>query len=601
MYRVEWGVTDNSDRYTFWLRTFFFLVTLALIFRAFQLQVAQGDYLLLESVANATREVKIPAKRGLILDRNGTVLVGNQARFSISLLPESPLEAEELRAQVYDLLDPSHRGSEGTELSHDVLETLIFKENLTPTEIARVAELQGLHPGVILEEASARNYLCGQSLGHVIGYVGYPNDDEVEQRKDSKPVVPGEQIGKDGVELYFDKEFRGEPGRKVYEVDVYGEVVKVLERENPVAGADLQLSLDLEYQRSVEQMLKQAVMGIQGKGNQEVAGSVVVMDCATGEVLAMASFPTYDPRWFSERGHDEKITRLFQDKRAPMFNRTIHTALPPASTMKLVTTVASLAEGQAALNSSWYCPGYELIGERKFYCFNTAGHGQIDFKEGIAQSCDVIYYQLGLKLKDQGLSRWDHRFGLGTPLGIELPGEVGGFIPTADWKEKELKERWFPGDSANSAIGQGFVTATPLQMARVVCGIVNNGAFPKPTVLKQKIEEVELVTPPGFAEIDPKVWAFLKSSMRAVVDHGTARGIDSNLVNIAGKTGTAESVVSDYNPKGENHTWFVGYADIAQPVAVAVCLEKSGGYGGQSSARIAKKALERWVQFQNKK
>ena len=321
----------------------------------------------------------------------------------------------------------------------------------------------------------------------------------------------------------------------------------------------------------------------------------MVYGVKNGEILALASLPNFDPRPFARGVTDKEYSALLEDKTTPLVNRASHASFSPGSTFKMITGMAALNLGLCTPNSYWVCGG--SYGQAN--CFVRSGHGGITFKDSIAHSCDVVYYQLGDRMGIGNLAKYARAAGLGEKTGLDLPGEDPGLFPSAEWKERVWGEPWYSGDSVNSSIGQGFILTTPLQMARAVAAIANNGQLTQPRLVDrgvdwrgnhawQKSKETDGELPVSKAHLKA-----IREGMRGAVTRGTSTVMNTPLVKVAGKTGTVESFPNPYNPHGRNHTWFVCFAPYEDPeIAVAVFFQKSGGYGGSVAAPVAKAIVD---------
>lgn len=453
----------------------------------------------------------VPARRGRILDRNGVELADNQP--------------------------------------------WVAGQPLTPRRQALLAE-----SGRAYEIQAERVYPAGTTCGHLLGYVSERHPGQADWQ------------GKEGLERQLEPKLAGENGWRRWLVTSQGEKLRLLQEQQPTAGQDVRLTIDLRMQQTAEAALTSVLhqLGSVRAPNDQPAGAVVVMEAETGRVLAMVSLPGFDPNLFVKSGHDADIRGLLSDRQAPLLNRAIAAQIPAASTFKIITASAAMHHELITPQRIFYCPGARWIGGVPFNCFVRRGHGRLSFEETLAYSCDCAYYDLGLELRGTQLTDWARLWGLGVRTGIELPGEQSGYLP-------ELTKAT-EGERANLSIGQGDLLVTPLQMACVAAGVSNRGKIPKPSLFWQKPAwrgEIQL------PEAD---WARLRAGLEGAVDHGTAAGAGGQGLGLAGKTGTVENSPSTDNPRGYNHAWFVGYG---RGLAVAVVLERSGGYGGALAAPVA--------------
>ncbi|MGC9064574.1 MAG: penicillin-binding protein 2, partial [bacterium] len=386
-----------------------------------------------------------------------------------------------------------------------------------------------------------------------------------------------------GIEKEYQKELMGIPGGQQVEVDAMGRPIKVLGMLSPTPGATIVTTIDLSLQELAERSLE--------KGG--LPGAIVVMNPNNGEILAMASYPEFDPNKFARGITIEEWNELLSPRR-PLVNRAISSAYPPGSTFKIVTALAALRENVASKDSVFYCPGYIMIGNRKFK--DWTAHGRIDFLDAIAESCDVTFYTLGLKLGAETLAKYARMLGLGRPTEVDLPGEIAGLIPDPSWK----KDHWYVGDTANMAIGQGYVQVTPIQMAVMVSAIANGGKVYRPRIVSEIIKQdgskvVQPVTVANDLSRFKKEISIIKEGMEMVVEKGTGTPARLSGIKVAGKTGTAENLPTRDNPKGKAHAWFIAYAPADDPkIAVSVIVEQ-GEHGSSTAAPIAAELIDYYL------
>jgi len=563
-------------------RVFIFIlviVLLALVARLWQLQIIDRASYSRISAENAARTIRVIAPRGIIYDRRGEVIVSNRPMLSVYLFPKA-LKEEELDAALVSLsqilgISKQKMMAKIQAQRQRPFEPVMLKDNLSLGTVIELEEKKRSLPGVAVNARPVRYYPYG-SLGiHFLGYVGEITADELKDLKE-KGYKLGDLIGKDGVEKTYDKYLRGRDGGQQVEVDVYGKPIRAMGSLDPIPGNDVRLTVDLGLQKIVESSL----------GNLE--GAVVVLDPVSGEVLAMASHPVYDPNIFAEPLEPEEWERI--DKKGhPFMNRAI-SVYPPGSTFKPVTLSAILEENLADLKEVITCTGSFEIGDRVAKCWmEEKGHGELNILEGLVWSCDVVFYELGVRAGIENLSKYSKDYGLGKKTGIDLPGEKNGFVPTASWKRKTLGEHWVKGDSVNMAIGQGFLQVTPLQMANL-CGTLATGERFKPHLLKEVItrdgEKIYEYKPQkiGEAPLTEKNLELIRKALRSVVKRGTGVAAKVRGIPAGGKTGTAE------NP-GEAHAWFMCYAPFDKPEIVIVSFVAHGEHGDKISAYIARDIL----------
>jgi len=554
------------------------LVVLIYLGQLFFMQVVNTGKFSQDATAFSQRAVPVPAKRGEIFDRSHDVpLVLNADSFQVGFNPaEVPAgEIPQVLARLGVLLKMSY-----SELDRRVpptlyssFQTIELKKAVDYGTVTRIAERLSDYPGVTWESNPIRQYNDLGSLAHVVGYVGSITQDELQvlynQGYGLRSVV-----GKSGIEKRFDLTLRGQEGTRFRTVDVNGRNVGLTSKNEitPVSGKDIVLTIDRRIQRLAEKALGKRM------------GSVVVLAPATGEVLAMVSYPYYDPNKFYTDEANQEYARLQTDPTFPFVNRSIQSVYPPGSTFKVIMTTAILSDKVLDPNRTVVCTGTVEVGDRVFKCNKLTGHGVVNLARALAQSCNIYYYTAGLEyLGIDRIDDYSKRFGLGQITGVDLPGEVAGLVPTPKWKERTLNYPWLGGDTVNLSIGQSYLLVSPIQMADAVAMVANAGKVFRPHLVKAVIDPatgtVEESKPEILYEstVAPEVWTQVQDDMRGVITEGTAAVVMLNkATKVAGKTGTAE----DGSKGSSNHSWFIAYApyddpDPAKRVAIAVQVEKT--------------------------
>ena len=555
---------------------------LLLTMRLWQLQVLEGSKYRKLSEANRIKTVKIPAPRGILFDRNGIPLVKNSFYYCASIVyggfdkGKVDLLAKVLNMPVEEILEKTNKKG----LSPFV--PIRLKEGLSFSEVAYIESRRSDFPGLVIEVGVKREYIYGDTGSHLIGYLGRLNP---SQSKDPafRDVPPGAFIGQGGAEMLFDKSLRGTPGERVIEVDSLGREIRLLREKEPIKGKDIKLSIDINLHKAAE------------KAFGERAGALVAIKPTTGEILGVISRPSFDPNLFAKGiSHDEWMA-LSQDKKKPMLNRALQSRYPPGSAFKIITAIAALEEGVITPETEVNCRGGINYGGWHFGCWQK--HGVVSLHRALVESCNVYFYEVGRRL---GVDKiYDHAmsFGLGTKTGIELGRERQGLIPNTKWKQEKKRQPWYPGETLNTAIGQGYVAVTPIQMAVMAGAVANGGHIYRPTLIKDA--DPALL---GRAEVRPETLEIVKSGLSGAVNEpwGTGWAAKSQLTSIGGKTGTAQVVAakrgSRYHPeKLRSHAWFVAFAPVEKPeIALSVIVEH-GGRGGAAAAPIAKRAIEGYL------
>jgi len=580
----------------------FFLAVL--IVRLWNLQIRHGEEYAKLSESNRIRVQAITAPRGNILDRNGNPIVTNRPRFNVVWIREDaphPDEVIKRLAKILDLTIPELLDRIRAGADHPRYVPTRLKEDVDWKTLVYIENNSFNLPGVQIEVLPSRDYLYGSLAAHLVGYLGEINQRELETLAD-QGYQPGDLIGKMGMEKLFDKKLKGEKGRQYVEVDVRGFAQKLIRIQEPLPGNDLQLTIDTALQQTAEQALD-------GK-----AGAIVVMEVATGRVLAMVSAPTLPLTEFVGGIASTTWQRLLNDPKKPLLNKPIQGQYPPGSTYKIVTALAGLAEQVVTPATVFYCNGSYTFGNRSYGCWKKSGHGAVDLKKALAESCDVYFYQVGQRLGVDTLAKYARMLGLGEKTGIAMEHEKEGLVPTSEWKRRRFKEPWQEGETLSIAIGQGFNLATPLQICRMTAAVANGGTLFSPRIVDsirdpdgKVIEEFPAVaTATVLAGSDA-----LKTIQDALVEavhgeHGTGKAARIKGVTIAGKTGTAQVVkLSQFEEVPEeqipyryrDHAWFTCYAPAEAPEIAVTVLVEHGGHGGSAAAPIAREILKKYFEL----
>jgi len=561
---------------SYWVTAAFLFMGLYL----FKMQIIDHSIYREKSERNRVRPMILEAARGVIVDRNGKELVGNRLSFDCYILPQS----EEVRAAVFvDVAKILELEAAGLEKKYQSSTSRRFAPILLARDITREQAIrieEGAHamPGVIIKTGPVRQYHLGESAAHVLGYVGAIGPNEFKRMREFG-YRRTDRVGRDGVEMVYDSYLRGRHGATQFEVDNRGRLLRTLRIQDREEGRRLELTLDGDLQVFASGLM------------QEKSGAIAVMELETGGLLALVSAPTYDPNLFvSSSQSPEIIQNILQSPKLRMLNRVLAGEYPPGSTYKIVTALAALRSGRITTKSTHFCPGSYMIGKHRFRCWRKSGHGDLNLIHALEQSCNVFFYQLGLKTGASVIEKTSKLFGLGERTGVDLPQEKKGLSPGPQWKKKAMRERWYGGETANLSIGQGYLLTTPIQMLRVIGAIASGGKLFIPHVV-EAIGEVK-VSPGRIQELpirEDRMKAVQKGlSMVVQSKYGTGQKARTKIVRIAGKTGTAQA------PHGADHAWFVGYAPIDDPKAAIVVMVEHGGMGGRIASPIAKQVFE-WM------
>ncbi len=571
------------------------LVVIGLLaLRLWQLQIRDGPYYRELSQDNRTRSILLHPARGLIYDRNGKLLANNVPSFNLYVELKDVKDREALIVKLVEYLDFDETELDKKVQTRSSRTRVKLKGGLTLREAALIESHRLDLPGVVVHPEFQRNNPRGPYAAHVIGYVGEVSEQQLT-KEDFQGLHQGSIVGQYGVERKYDKLLRGQAGRKLIEVDALGHEKRTISVDKPQAGHDLYLTIDFDLQRLAEDLL--------GKE----AGAIIALDPKTGETLALASRPSFDPNSLS-RGLSSKEWRgILQDKRHPLTNRAIQGLYPPGSTFKIIMATAALETNGIDMTDTIQCIGRFRFGNRTFRDWKVNGHGSMNLHSAITHSCDIYFYKIGNRLGIENIAKYASLFGLGEKTGIDLPSEKSGIVPSPKWKEQTRGEPWYPGETISVAIGQGYVTVTPIQMAKVIATISNNGVAHQPQLVRgirrrnTGVIETLPVSKPMSLGLQPNFVKNIQNSLASVVSNGTARRANSPLVTIAGKTGTSQVVALRSDKEKEtpkefrDHAWFVSYAPFENPkIAVAVLAEHSG-HGGSAAAPLARKLIEAFI------
>lgn len=595
-------------------------VLVLLLSRLWYLQVLEGQTYAALAEENRLEEVTEDAPRGLVLDREGAVIVGNRPALAITVPPKT-LENTRLVTRLATVLGvPREQIVERLKDKRpSPLKPRRIVDDASQEAVAAILGRDYLFPGADVADISVRRYPYGRLASHALGYVGELSDWDMRDSDFQDGYDYGDIVGKTGIERRYEDVLQGTKGTTRLEVDARGRPLRRMQTTEPNPGRTVMLTIDRKIQGVTERQLALAIKAArQGKYKKARAGAAVVMDVRTGEVLAIASYPTYDPGAFLG-GIPTPVWKRLNDPKSeyPLFDRAITGAYPPGSTFKPVTAGAGLATGIVTPNSSFDCEGKWVAMGKQWpkWCWKRSGHGVVDFMDAMAVSCDVYFYNVGLAFyrRDgrevrEELQRYARDFGFGEETGVDLAGEVRGRIPDRKWKVDFNKNSpeyapWLPGDTVNLAIGQGDVLATPIQIVRMYAAIANGGKLMKPYLVSRILTpsgELSHSTKPTVTGTLPLSNAQLKQLQEAllgVIQRGTAVGaFDGFPYRVAGKTGTSQVTGKD------DYALFAGYAPYDDPKWAAVVVVEQGGHGGSVAAPAVRNifaslmgAQETWV------
>ena len=544
----------------------------------FYIQIVRHHRYRVMSEENRLKIVPLVAPRGTIFDRRGEAIVKDTVSFDAAVIYYRIKDLPKLAAALSSIL-----GVPEEEMAAKIKKgkarpysPVTVAEDIGIEEAIQVEEVGMDYPGLLLDVSAKRKYLHGSTASSVLGYLGLINRDEFRRLKPYGYRMD-DLVGRDGVEKYYDEYLRGAHGGKQIEVDYRGREMKTMGFKEPASGKNVELTVDLALQRFCDSLI------------EDKKGAIIVIDPATGAVLAMSSAPSYDPAVFLDPKRRGEVGQILGDKEYPLLNRAISGVYPPGSVFKVVVATGALQTGLATEATTFSCPGYLSLGNVTFNCWKEGGHGVQAMREAIKNSCNVYFFRLGLILGGERIAQYARKLGLGRPTGIDLPGENAGSVPDPDWKWKRFKEKWYPGDTVNFSIGQGYLLCSPIQIARLVSVFANGGYLVQPYVVEKiagiSIGEREKVD----LHIPPEVLKAVREGMREVVNDPRGTGMKAKLrdVVVAGKTGTAQT------SKGRSHGWFMGFAPFDAPRVSVVVFDEYGGKGGYYAAETAGKVFRK--------
>jgi penicillin-binding protein 2 len=561
------------------------LVFLVLAARLWQLQIIQGSEYVLKAERNRVRNIQLIAPRGSITDRNNVHLVDNDASKDVLLYRESMKNrsatieflTEKLGIKLEDI-ETQFRRSKGRGLYYPI----IIKKNADMRDISVIEAHRRDFPEIQLEPEPRRKYHFGKLAAHILGYLGEISEEELASDKFAD-VTSGSLIGRSGVERTYNQVLTGTDGVRKVSVDSMGREFEQLSKSDSVVGNYIRLTIDLDLQLIAEKALEGKV------------GAIVAMDPRNGEILAMASAPSFDPNSFSTRISSSEWNILINDPDRPMQNRTIQNSYSPGSIFKLIMADAGLEEGLLDGNQSVVCRGSAEYYGRTFHCWDKNGHGAVYVEQAIQKSCNIFFYELGRRLGIEKIYEHAHVLGLGQRTGIDLPEEKNGVLPNSEWKMRTRHAKWYAGETISVSIGQGATSTTPLQILRAVSAIATGGLLATPHVLLNAENSPDLDTKWTARKIpigEDHARRIRQGMWQSVNNGGTGHNAAVAGLDICGKTGTVQ-VISNENRQTkredfEDHSWFAGFGSRDNPEIAVVIFVEHGGKGGVAAAPLAK-------------
>jgi penicillin-binding protein 2 len=585
-----------------WYRLLIIAVFAGISLRFWQLQIVRSTTYEELARANHVRPIAEAAPRGLVLDRYGRIVAENRPSFNLTLEEDRP----ETLAALEELVTLPEVNDYAELLREATLGPVVIKEDIPLEEVARIEARQLELPGARIQFVPRRHYPAASLAAHLVGSVGRITEDQL-MSAEFDGAGRNDYVGQSGIESVYNRLLMGRNGVQRVVVNSHGRRERVLEQVPPVWGESVQLSIDIDLQRVAE------------KAFEDKEGALVALDPRNGQVLALVSFPAYDPNRFSAGFRERNWLALKTDSEHPLTNRAIQGRYAPGSTFKLVVAAAALETDTATPDTEKYCQGWVRLYGNTFHCARASGHGRLDMVEALAQSCNSYFFQLGSELPIETIASYARQFGLGSPTGIDIPHEVSGLVPDPEWKRRARKEPWYAGETISVAVGQGALLVTATQMAQLAATVGSAGDLHRPRLFLRKLPSGSvpapfpdgLVTPPTRrVGLRPATWKTLKDGMFHAVNGGGGTAPRARLPNVAvsGKTGTAQvasrtriaaTADADRPEHLRNHGWFIGYAPRVNPeIALAVVVEH-GGSGGRSAGPIAREVFRAYFEYKH--
>jgi penicillin-binding protein 2 len=598
------------------------VLALGILFaRLIYVQLEQGDYFGRLADLNQLRTIPVTAPRGVLFDRNGIVIARNRPSFVVQIVPMQIQDPTSEIAELAALLGISegevwHRLLHQNGVTYRDFSSLAgaiplgpinIADDLTPAEVGTFSERSERFPGMSVELVPVRDYPHHTLGSHFLGYVGQITESEYKTRK-NRGYGANDIVGKEGLEYTYDRWLRGRSGGRRIKVNSAGEAVAMVGNFAATPGNDLALNIDWHLQRAAETAVAEQIRTVAKLVGHRIGGSAIVEDPNSGAILALVSQPNIDPNDFAAGISEKRYAAYLNDPLRSLFNRAISGAYPTGSTFKMITSSAALATGLMNVNSTRYCGGAFDLNGYVFYDDRAGGHGSLTITQGITESCDVFFYQLGHELGIDRIDKYAAAYGIGKRTGIDLPGETTGTLPTPQWKERLYKDVWYAGDTVSVSIGQGYLEASPIQMLKVVSAVANGGTLYAPQLVSEVRDShgraVKTFGPvtEGRVPVSESDLAIIRQGMLGVIesDYGTAHNIFIPGFHYAGKTGTAENVPTIDNPSGSNHAWFVCFAPYDHPkIAIVVFMDQSGGFGAVNAAPVAQAIVKSYFHIKN--
>jgi penicillin-binding protein 2 len=570
-----------------------------LLGRLWYLQIMRGSFFRDRSENNRLRTIYIASPRGVIADRKGEQIVRNRPSFNIELVVEDSPNVSQTVSDVAQIVGEDQQilmERLSKQNKRRRFEPKVLMRDVSRDLVARISAQKHRLPGVIVSAVPVRAYPYGQLAAHTVGYLREISSEQLKSPS-YQGYRAGDMVGQSGLEASLERYLRGERGAQAVIVNARGTKIGEAFFQPEIPGSDVHVTLD----RAVQGAAEAALAGRRG--------AVVVMNARSGEIIALASSPAFEPALFAGEIPKDVWSDLTDPKNTKLSNRAVQGAFPPGSVFKIFVAAGALSEGVTDTNETTFCPGFLKFGKRNFRCHKHSGHGRADLFASMVQSCDVYFYTVGQRLGVDRIHHYAHDlFGLGEPVDLEGMEENVGLVPSTQWKANYFKnpedKRWYPGETLPVAIGQGAVLATPLQLARALAAVVNGGKLIKPRIVSKVVASDGRVLEQRGAEpevqrvldIEPAILEHLRRSLVGVVEDKRGTGRRAALpkesgIGVGGKTGTAQVVSREAGGDFEDHAWFAGFAPANNPEIVAVALVENAGHGGEIAAPVVRSVM----------
>jgi len=559
-----------------------------LIFKFWKVQIAEGDVYKGFALNNRIRSVIIQPPRGKIFDSEGNILADNRPSFDVEVMIEDVPndKKEEISQGLSEILNIPQKS---------ILKTINLSRRVpyVPEKIARdidicqlteIQETREKFPGINVQAIPVRDYKKGKFASHILGYIGKISPSEYTQLKEKGYYIQ-DYIGRMGIENVMEGYLKGEHGGMQIQVDSRGYTDKILGSKDPVPGSDIYLTIDSALQEKVESVM------------QDKSGAIIVMDPRNGNVLALSSTPSFDPNIFVKPTQSAQINKIFSSKKKYLINRAIREQYPPGSTFKVLVAITALEKGTLSTRDYYFCNGKFYLGSLVFKCWYKYGHGNVNIIDAIRYSCNVFFYNVGHRLKVKDIHKWADQFGFGKKTGIDLDKEIEGVNPSNEWKKRNIGESWYPGDTINLSIGQGYMLITPIQLACYLCAIANGGLLYKPRLIDKIVSTSGEIIATNPVKVNNKInmsdknYKIIRQGMAEVVEsrYGTGSKARVKGFTASGKTGTIQM---GFKENQINHAWFMGFAPNEAPEIAIVIFIENAVSGGTDAAPIAGEILD---------